>query len=148
MSFKDVIVAIKQVSSCYKNGLQALGNNSAKIKPLRSRNCEGSLNIDSCLREVESDAPRWDYIIGYNSKVYCIEVHPASGGEVKSVINKVNWIKNWLNTIGISIKIYNRKHPTYHWIASGKVTILRNSTYARKLSEASVEFPKELMRIS
>lgn len=148
MSFRNTILAIHQISNCYEKGLQALDNNNrTKIVPANNRHLEGSVDIDSCLSRSFPNASRWDYVLCYDSKVYCIEVHPASGGEVKSVINKANWLKRWLQTTGASIIEYNGSYPTCHWIASGKVTILRDSNYARRLAEAGVQFPKELMRI-
>lgn len=143
MKFKRVVQGIDVINKCFRGGLQALGSNSTKVRPTNTRNCNGSIDIDSCLANANPNDSRWDYIVGYGQKVYYIEIHPASTSEVGTVIKKLNWLKNWLNQDGRPIKtVFDQQHTAYHWIASGRITILKNSVYARRLAQSGLDIPK------
>lgn len=148
MSFKQIIQGIHTISKCFRNGLQALGSNSSKLKPADTRNCKGSIDIDSCLATSSPNESRWDYMVGYDRKVYFIEVHPAYTSEVDTVINKLVWLKDWLNQDGLPIKLgFESQNMAYYWIASGKITILKNSVYARRLAQSGLDIPKSYLKL-
>lgn len=147
MSFKNAIQSIEQISQCYRTGLQALGSSSSKVKPTVPRSCKGSVDMDACLVATDPNASRWDYIVGYNSKVFYIEIHPASSSEVDAVINKLNWLKTWIEQAGTPIREISNQSGSYHWIASGKVTILKNSVYARRLAQVGLDIPKTYLTL-
>lgn len=77
-------------------GLQALDNaDKSKIEPQNTKLLDGSANIDSCLKKQYPESNRWDYAVAYAGTVYFIEVHPPN--EIKEVVKKLNWLKEWLN---------------------------------------------------
>lgn len=141
MNFVDAISQATDVAQCLKSGLQALGTNSAKISvPKNStRDVEGSVDIDTCVKHIYPEYPRWDYVFGYKRHVYYVEVHPACTSDVSDVIAKLNWLKQW------------RKHSahleglsevsSYHWIASNGVNITKSSKYSRKLASVGIVGP-------
>jgi hypothetical protein len=49
MSFQTAIDKTPLLKDHLKNGLQALGSNSSKVKPPDTRKCEGSVNIDDAV---------------------------------------------------------------------------------------------------
>lgn len=148
MSFKQIIQSIHTISKCFRNGLQALGSNSSKLRPADTRNCKGSIDIDSCLAVSNPNDSRWDYMVGYDQNVYFIEIHPAYTSEVDTVINKLVWLKGWLNQDGLPIKLsFEPQNTAYHWIASGKITILKNSVYARRLAQSGLDIPKSYLKL-
>jgi hypothetical protein len=138
MSFQTAINDTPLLKDHLKNGLQALGSSSSKVKPNDTRKCEGSVNIDNAVERKFPSSNRWDYAVGYNSKTYFIEVHPADTSEVKTVLEKLTWLKTFLieNTPEL-----NKEPKSFHWIASGGVHILPNSPQARKLALSGISQP-------
>lgn len=137
MSFESSIKSCNKVSSCFHLGLQALGPNSRYVNAHNPRLLGGSIDLDECLKSLEPNANRWDYIIAYNEVSYCLEIHPATDGEVKTILKKAAWLNNFLQT---NIPTLNKK--PYHWIASGKIGILPTSRKAKILAQNGITFPK------
>ncbi|MBL7796646.1 MAG: hypothetical protein JNJ90_09100 [Saprospiraceae bacterium] len=136
--FKTAVENTPDVSDGYQVGLQALGNYSQKVNLSSNGKCEGSLDIDSCTRVLYPQENRWDYAIGYDSKVYFAEVHSAQTNEVSTMLRKLEWLKNWLNNHAPEIKKIRAGHP-YFWIMSGKYDILPGSRQARKIAKAGMK---------
>lgn len=94
--FKEAVEATPEIKNCYQPGLQALGSYSTKIELLNNRECNGSVEIDECVRPNYPTANRWDYVVSYKSAAYFIEVHSAETSEVSVVLTKLQWLKDWL----------------------------------------------------
>ena len=127
MSFPIAVQSIQAIARCYKPGLQALGANSNKIDPDNPRNCTGSVHLDTCLEKVYPGDSRWDYAIGYLTKAYFVEVHPASG-QVSEMIAKATWLRNWLKNDGAPLAAIHHDRETLFWIPTKGVNILRKDT--------------------
>ena len=138
MSFQSAIENTTLLKDHLKNGLQALGSNSSKVKPSDTRKCEGSVNIDNAVELKFPSSNRWDYAVGYNGKTYFIEIHPADTSEVKTVLEKLTWLKILLIENAPEL---NKEPKSFHWIASGGVHILPNSPQARKLALSGISQP-------
>jgi len=138
MSFQSAIENTTLLKDHLKNGLQALGSNSSKVKPTDTRKCEGSVNIDNAVERKFPSSNRWDYAVGYNSKTYFIEVHPADTSEVKTVLEKLAWLKSFMIENAPEL---NKEPRSFHWISSGGVHILPNSPQARKLALSGISQP-------
>jgi len=110
----------------YRLGLQALGANSNKIDPANTRKLDGSVDIDTCTEEKYPEKNRWDYAIGYDGKVYFVEVHPASTSEVRAVLQKLQWLKAWLQKEAPEI-IKKKANSPYYWVQTGSFQIPKNS---------------------
>ena len=138
MSFQSAIENTTLLKDHLKNGLQALGSNSSKVKPTDTRKCEGSVDIDNAVERKFPSRNRWDYAAGYNGRTYFIEVHPADTSEVKTVLEKLTWLKTFLieNTPEL-----NKEPKSFHWIASGGVHILPNSPQAKRLALSGISQP-------
>ena len=149
MNFEAAVQNVPEIATCLKSGLQALGSNSKKVKVASTRKLEGSVDIDGCLKRRYPDAPRWDYVFGYNGWIYYVEVHPSSLGEVKSVVAKFEWLKQWRESAAQSLE--NLKNlSSYHWVSSGTTTTILPGSRQRKLLdqrgifvEGSVLKPKQ-----
>ncbi len=135
--FKTAVEATPQVATCYKPGLQALGDYSKKISPADTSKCQGSLDIDACTVASYPQENRWDYAIGYDSKVYFVEFHSAQTGEVRPMLKKLQWLKDWLNNHAPEIKKMKAEQP-YFWIMSGKYAIFPNSSQAKQIAKAGL----------
>jgi len=110
------------------------------------------MNLDEALTKVYPDQPRWDYGVGIKKtrttdRAIWAEVHPATAGEVKAVIAKLQWLKNWLQNCSPDLMVLTDRAVPYLWIASGKVSFQRSSRQARELAAAGIAFPCEHYRI-
>jgi len=138
MGFLEAVRADPKISGALRQGLQALSANADKVKYRDPRCLRGSVDLDTCLRELYPDGNRWDYVFGYRDHVYYLEVHPASTGEVRVVCRKLQWLKSWQATS----PLYElRSRSTYHWVASGSVRILPGSKYSKQLAQAGIKRP-------
>lgn len=128
--FKEAVEATPEVKSCYQPGLQALGPHSNKIDLHDNRECNGSLEIDECVRTTYPNSNRWDYVFAYKSIAYFVEVHSAESNEVSVVLAKLQWLKDWLNEKAPKIGRLKAKQP-YYWIQSGRFSIPKTSRQYR-----------------
>lgn len=133
-AFKEAVDSIDDLKGGYRPGMQALKKtDSDKISVSESRNLLGSVDIDDCTKPLYPNASRWDYAIGYNQRALFIEVHPADTSNIDEMVKKVEWLKNWLNNKGRSLK--NIKRDDYfYWIPSGRCRILKTSPQYKRLA--------------
>jgi hypothetical protein len=142
MSFKEAISATPLLKNAYRNGLQALGNYSNKVRPSDTKKCEGSVDIDNAVKAIYPNDSRWDYVIGYDGITYFIEVHSADTSEVASVLKKFSWLKGFLVTDAPELNQQQKKR--FYWISSGGNNILRGSPQARKLALSGITLDRQL----
>ena len=143
MSFKKAIEQTPLLKDHFQSGLKALGSNSNKVKPTDTRKCEGSVDIDTAVKPIYPNDSRWDYAISYDGVTHFIEVHSAKTDEVQAVLNKLQWLKDFLVTDATEL---NKQRKYFHWIASSGNHILPNSSQSRKLSQKSgLTIAKELI---
>ena len=141
MSFKEAIFATPLLKSDYRNGLQALGNYSNKVRPSDTKKCEGSVDIDNAVKAIYPNDSRWDYVIGYDGITYFIEVHSADTSEVASVLKKFRWLKDFLVTDAPELNQQQKKR--FYWISSGGNSILKGSPQSRKLALSGIKLDRQ-----
>ena len=137
LSFKQAVEATPDVANGYQNGLDALGQYSNKINAANTRLFNGSVDIDTCTTRKYPNANRWDYALAYSQKVYFVEVHSASTSQVSTVLRKLQWLKDWLNSDAPEINRLKAEKP-YYWIMSNNNRILPGSSQARQISQAGL----------
>lgn len=140
-NFKDIIQKIEILKGCYQSGLQALGSNSLSIQVENTRLCEGSIDLDNCLKEIYPSENRWDYVVGYENKSYFIEVHPADTSDVKVIIKKAEWLKKLLDNEAEKLKVIS--HQIFYWIATSGVK-LKGNKYQKQLAQSKIVIVKVL----
>lgn len=148
MSFVQAVCDTPDIAHCLQKGLQALGTSSAKIHVPQIKALEGSVDIDTCLKNKYPDAPRWDYAFGYQGSVYYVEVHPASStGEVETVIKKLAWLRTWRKHNSPALESLSGK-SYYHWLATGgAIAITRRSKYYRALAQNKIIGPQRILTL-
>ena len=132
---ESAITATQDIAGAYKPGLKALGAYSKKI--VLTDHCEGSVDIDAALAKKYPAANRWDYAIGYKSKIYFVEVHSANTSEVSVVLKKLQWLKDWLNEKAPEMNRH-KGVPSFTWIQSGNFNILRGSPQYRLAEQKKI----------
>jgi len=134
-TFKQAVEDTPEIKNCYQNGLKALGKYSNKIELSDTTKCEGSVEIDECVRPIYLQENRWDYAFSYKGEVYFVEVHSADTSEVKVVLKKLQWLKNWLNSKSPELEKLKAKSKAFTWIQSKGNHILPKSSQSRELAQ-------------
>ena len=119
-----------------KVGKAAIKNEyRSKIVVADPRKLTYSLDIDDAVKDLYTNANRWDYALEYNDEVFFIEFHPANTSEIKTMLEKLSWLKQWLNEHAPQIDALKSKSSTpYYWIATQGVHIASTSSHYRKLA--------------
>jgi hypothetical protein len=144
MAFQEIFRAT-DVAACVQPGIQSLGKYSRLIETDETEKYEGSVDIDVCLAHQYPHDHRWDYAFGYKNRIHYVEIHHVSDSEVRVVISKYRWLKDWQtrqpNTAALKAK------SSYHWVSSGKGSLTKNSRYARSLIQAGLNYPTKTLRV-
>ena len=105
MKFKKAIEETPDLKNSWCAGLQALsGADREHVAAEDTHRLTGSVNVDAALQEKFPNDNRWDYAVGHQPSnlkgemVYWIEIHPASSGEVKALLAKLEWLQGWLRS--------------------------------------------------
>ena len=140
--------AVTESGLQYHAGLKALGGDSNHIEPADTRAVTGSAHIDSDLKAAHPNTPRWDYAIGYGANkltVHYVEVHEArTRKHAREVLNKLRWLKDWLDTAPLGT-IRRRR---FHWAATGKVDIPKTNHELKQLAEQGIKMPTRIVKIA
>jgi hypothetical protein len=143
MSFRGKVDETPDISGCCQTGLQAIkGSDRAKFACDDTRKIDGSVEIDTCVKERYHGENRWDYAIGYDDKVYFVEIHGASTSDISTMSAKLKWLKKWLK--GQKSSLLNG--ATYHWVSSGKVNITGSNPKLKSLATQGLLGPKRACR--
>ncbi len=143
MNFSEAVQQTQEIAACLKPGLQALGADSKKIKVTETTTLKGSVNIDTCLKKRYPNAPRWDYVFGYENRVYYVEVHQAKESEVRSIIAKFEWVRNWCKATPLEEL---QERSSYHWVSKKQTaTFQHKSSYRRRLAQRGIYGPSSVL---
>ena len=118
IKFKLAVEATPDVSTGYRAGLTALGAYSNRIEVSDTTKLQGSLDIDLCTTAKYPNENRWDYAFAYNEQVFFVEVHSANTSEVKTMLKKLQWLKDWLHLKAPEINKLKAKSDAFIWIQS------------------------------
>ena len=142
-TFKEAVEGIEELRGAYRKGFQALnGDCKAKVEATDTHLLYGSVDIDKATKDKYPQDSRWDYVVCYHGALYFIELHPASTSNVKEVLSKLKWLKDWLKD---KAELGQAK-KSYHWIATGCVNILPNSRQCKQLADTGL-LPKTKLKL-
>lgn len=143
-SFRKAIENTPDIQHGYREGLQAIVKADKRAVMVKdARRLDGSLNIDEETKMLYPNESRWDYAVGYDGKVYYVEVHPANTSNVEEVIKKKLWLDKWLKEKAPSMSALKAGSPKYQWAATeAGVHVSPQSMCARRLSQRGIEKPK------
>jgi len=141
MKFSAAVKDTIGISDAFSDGLGALKKADKKrVSAQKPRNLIGSIDLDSALKELFPDTPRWDYGIAYADEaeiIHWVEVHPASSGHIAEVIAKLDWLKKWLEETANKLNEIPRK---FVWVSSGSVSLQPGSPQRKLLATKGVYF--------
>jgi len=128
------------LSQHLEQGLQALGTHTTCVE-MRKRKATASVNLDAALQKSAPNAPRWDYGIeamdGSQSTCVWIEVHPATSSEVKTVLEKLRWLRGWLSQSSTCRALTHE----FYWVATA-AGVRIDTARQRQLATAGLKMPK------
>lgn len=136
-NFRKAVEDTPDVVNGYCFGLQALENVDKSAVTLKdSRKVDGSLNIDKETKLLYPNEPRWDYAIGYDDKVFFVEVHPANTSNISEMAKKKEWLQKWLTSKAPSLNKLPSGCPRFLWAATESgVHISKQASHIRKLAQ-------------
>ena len=145
-AFQVAVENTTDVKNGFRVGKQAIKSvDRSKVVATNNKKVQGSLDIDSQVKALYPNDPRWDYALSYDDKIYFFEVHPAETSEVDKVVNKVKWLKCWLKTQAPKINELPKAEHPYTWVQSGRYAILPTAREKMKLSASGIKITKELL---
>lgn len=122
MTFQQAVEATADLAGAWRPGLQALKSvDKLHVKAQNTRRLTGSTDVDAALQPRWPQDNRWDYAIGHQpanrqGEMICwVEVHPASAGDTKVVLAKLDWLQKWL----IGAAHLNAMPREFVWVSSG-----------------------------
>ena len=136
-AFRMAVEGTPDVANGYCPGLQALENvDKSAVKLNDKRKLDGSLNIDKETKHLYPNEPRWDYAVGYDDKVFFVEVHPANTSNISDMAKKKEWLKKWLQSKAPLLDALPSGNPRFLWAATESgVHILNQTSHMRKLAQ-------------
>lgn len=143
MNLEDCLNA-RALGSHIQTGLRALGQDRSRVKIRGSRRVSCSVNLDAALQKSFPGASRWDYGVGTVWKgmpeIVWIEVHPATSKDVKTVLGKLAWLKDWLGSFPDPC---GRVPSAFYWVATKDVHI--DGCRRRRLAAAGLKMPRKVL---
>lgn len=136
-AFRKAVEGTPDVANGYCPGLRALENvDKGAVKLKDKRKVDGSLNIDNETKLLYPNDSRWDYAVGYDDKVFFVEVHPANTSNISEMAKKKEWLKDWLKSKAPLLEALPSGNPRFLWAATESgVHISNQASYMRKLAQ-------------
>jgi len=159
MTFKkSVESAAPPLNRAYQAGLRGLKReHRKKVRCPETDRLTGSVNLDAALARAHVHWHRWDYGIGYRppagaERAIWVEVHPATTGEVDTVLKKLAWLRSYLR--GDAPQLFNltlsggTNTPRFVWLSTSFGTHINEiSPQARRLRQAGLAIPRRVLQL-
>ena len=138
--FQKAVEGTPDISAAYQPGVQALKKSDRyAVSTTDTRLLDGSVDIDTEVKEKYPNDNRWDYAIGYCGKMCYVEVHPAYTSEVSTVEKKLRWLKTWLKEKAASLDAVPKTTHAFVWVQTKGGGILPQSSQAKKLAALGIK---------
>jgi len=144
VKFKKAVESTPEAKDAYNPGLQALRNvDKQRVKAQETKRLVGSVDLDATVKDKYPNDPRWDYAIGHKPSnlkaemIYWIEIHPASDGEKRVVLAKLNWLKKWLMESAAKLNVMRRE---FIWVSSGKTSFTLTSPQQKRFALRGLQY--------
>jgi hypothetical protein len=151
VSFRKAVGKTPRLENAWRPGLQALRTqHRPHLKPEDTQLLRGSVDVDSALQAEQPNAHRWDFAVGYRHAnwqkdfVYWVEVHTANDKEVKVVLDKLRWLKEWLAGEG---KLLNTFERDFVWVSSNATTFTLGAPQSKQFAQFGLLHKGRVLRI-
>jgi hypothetical protein len=108
------------------------------------------VDVDRALQKRQPNAHRWDFAIGYRHAnrqedcVYWVEIHTADDKEVKVVLKKLDWLRNWLVGNGSLLAQFERD---FVWVSSGATSFTLGAPQLKQFAALGLQHKGRVLRI-
>jgi hypothetical protein len=150
--FKEAVTQTPNLEKAWQPGLQALrAEDKLHVKAEDTRRLSGSADVDTALLPLEPRANRWDFAIGYQHTnrndefIYWVETHTGCDDQIKVVLKKLQWLKNWLRGDGRRLARFDRDIT---WVSSGHTLFTRGSAQVKALAQKGLIYAGAVLRIA
>lgn len=141
-TLKSICLSNQVLCLWFKDGVKAIKNEHRnKIKVPDTALIRGSIDFDRALEKDYSQDNRWDYGFEYDGNFIFIEFHPAQTSEIECIINKVDFISNWLQKNSpniLKLPKFEKGKRQYYWVSTGRNGILPSSRGAKRLAMKNI----------
>lgn len=153
MGFKEVVEATPNLAGKWCAGLGALrAEDKPHVKPedTSTTRLRGSVDIDTAWGRLDPHGNRWDFAIGYQHAnrsdefVYWVETHTGSDSQIKVMLKKLAWLKNWMAGDGKELAKFEKQ---YVWAPSGATSFTEGATQVKKLADQGLHYSGAVFRI-
>jgi hypothetical protein len=151
MSFRQAIDQTPDLRGSCQKGLQALREiDRNRIGTADPRRLKGSVDVESRLQALYPGERQWDYAVGFSPSgsrgevIFWIEVHPANDGEVSVVLEKLQFLQDWLRTSGQSL---SSLPWVFIWISSGKTSFTLTAPHRKRFALQGLEHVGRFFKI-
>ncbi|HTW94614.1 MAG TPA: hypothetical protein VMD30_07465 [Tepidisphaeraceae bacterium] len=152
VTFKQAVEQTPNFASAWHVGLRALRKRDRiHVRTDEPARLTGSVDIDTTLKRHDPRGSRWDFAIGYQHSnrsdefIYWVEVHTGNDAELKVVLRKLEWLKNWLDADGSRLSRFKRE---FVWIASGATSFTRGAPQRKVLAAKGLNYRGSSLHIS
>ena len=139
MKFKDAVASTPDLDGAWRAGLQALkAVDRQRIKVEDTHRLAGSVDVEAALTPKYPDKRQWDYAIGHQpgnvkgETIHWVEVHPATEGEIKVVLAKLDQLQRWLHN---DAPLLRPMPQQFVWISSGETSFTALSRQGKRLAD-------------
>lgn len=128
MTFRASVKKTPNLESAWWPGLKALRpEDRPHVRAEDTRRLRGSVYVDEALERLQpyANQNRWDFAIGYQhtdrakETIYWLEIHTGSDSAVNLVLNKLRWLRSWLQGDGSALSRFERD---FIWLSSGSTS--------------------------
>jgi hypothetical protein len=151
MTFKEAVEKTPGLKNAHKLGLRALrAEDRPHVVAEDTRSLTGSADIDTAFQKLDPNANRWDFAIAYQHAnrtaefIYWLELHTASDSQVKVVIKKALWLRNWLRDTG---KLLGKFEREIVWVSSGATSFTLSAPQVKQMAQVGLQHRGGMLRI-
>jgi hypothetical protein len=151
VTFKEAVARTPHLETAWRDGLQALrAEDKPHVRAEDTWQLRGSVDVDTALLPLEPQANRWDFAIGHqhtNRKdefIYWVETHTGSDDQIKVVLRKLDWLRNWLRRDGQHLCKFD---GDFIWVSSGHTLFTKGSAQVKILAQRGLIYAGAVLRI-
>lgn len=151
MTFKQAVEKTKGLENAWQEGLQALRReDKPHIEAEDTRALRGSVDIDAAYLAADPNGNRWDFAIGHQHTnrdaevIYWVELHTGSDSEIKVVIRKARWLRDFLKGPGKKLAAFERE---ILWVSSGATKLSPSAPQKKLMAQVGLRQVGGVLRI-
>lgn len=154
MTFRASVKKTPNLESAWRPGLKALRpEDKPHVRAEDTTRLRGSVYVDEALERLQpyANQNRWDFAIGYQhtdrskETIYWLEIHTGNDSAVNLVLNKLRWLRSWLQGDGGALSRFERD---FIWLSSGSTSFTLTAPQLKQFALLGLQHKGSTLRIS